>query len=75
MAQLRGKVPSDTWVGVEDMLTGMVLGSLKNLHRALTVDLLSRAQPLEGEAALRLSDDLTCVLATVGRMRAGRSNG
>ncbi len=59
MAQLRGKLSSEVWLGSEDLLTSAVLGTLKNLPTALTVDLLSRARPLEGSGTPALAPPLT----------------
>ncbi|UCH86638.1 MAG: hypothetical protein JSU97_09010 [Dehalococcoidia bacterium] len=58
MAQLRGKLPTDVWLGSEDLLTSAVFGTLKNLPASATAELLSRAQPLEGSTPLLLSAPL-----------------
>jgi hypothetical protein len=58
MAQLRGKISSDDWVGVEDQLTGMVLGALKNLHPSLAADVFRRAQAIKGENSPQLHGEL-----------------
>jgi len=58
MAQLRGKLPTDVWLGSEDLLTSAVFGTLKNLPASATAELLSRAQPLEGSTPPLLSAPL-----------------
>ena len=58
MAQLRGKLPTDVWLGSEDLLTSAIFGTLKNLPASTTAELLSRAQPLEGSTPLLLSAPL-----------------
>jgi hypothetical protein len=59
MAQLRGKLATDVWLGSEDLLTSAVFGTLKNLPASITAELLSRAQPLEGSTPLVLSGPLS----------------
>jgi len=46
MAQLRGKLPTEVWLGSEDLLTSAVFGTLKNLSPSVIAALLSRVQPL-----------------------------
>jgi hypothetical protein len=58
MAQLRGKLPTDVWLGSEDLLTSAVFGTFKNLPASTTAELLSRAEPLEGSTPLLLSPPL-----------------
>lgn len=58
MAQLRGKLPTDVWLGSEDLLTSAIFGTLKNLPASTTAELLSKAQPLEGSTPLLLSAPL-----------------
>jgi hypothetical protein len=58
MARLRGKLPSEIWLGSEDLLTSAVFGTLKYLPPTLAADLLARASPLEGAAPLALSGPL-----------------
>lgn len=59
MAQLRGKLATDVWLGSEDLLTSAVFGTLKNLPTSITAELLSRAHPLEGSTPLVLSGPLS----------------
>jgi hypothetical protein len=47
MAQLRGKLPSELWMGSEDLLTSAVFGTLKYSSAVMVAGLLDRARPLE----------------------------
>lgn len=50
MAQLRGKLPTEVWLGSEDLLTSAVFGSLKNLPPSIVGDLLGAARPIVGSS-------------------------
>src|SRR4051794_23437755 len=58
MAQLRGKLPSEIWLGSEDLLTSAVFGTLRYLPPTTVAALLSLATPLEGSMRLTLSGAL-----------------
>jgi hypothetical protein len=58
MAQLRGKLPSEIWLGSEDLLTSAVFGTLKYLPWTIVANLLSRAVPLEGSTRIALAERL-----------------
>jgi len=58
MAQLRGKLPTEVWLGSEDLLTSAVFGTLKNLSPSVIAALLSRVQPLKGSTAPTVSGPL-----------------
>lgn len=58
MAQLHGKMSEDSWVSGEDMLTGMVLGAIKNLDPSLTLSILDKAIPIEGTSTIEMNPPL-----------------
>jgi len=58
IAQLRGKLPTETWLNSEDLLTSAVFGTLKNLAPEAFVGVLTGAQPLEGLSPPVLSPPL-----------------
>ena len=59
MAQLRGKLSTEIWLESEDLLTGAVFDTLKNLEPLLAADLLSLAQPLAGSTSPALTPPLS----------------
>jgi hypothetical protein len=59
MAQLHGKLPSADWISREDLLTGMVLGTLKNLDSSIVRDVFRRAVPLHGSEVVSLGASLS----------------
>lgn len=59
MAQLRGKLPSESWLTSEDLLTSAVFGTLKNLSPEIVCSLFASARAFDGSSGPCLRGPLT----------------